>query len=93
MSINTFESDFEGNQNFEHDDSNYRNQPQGYSPRHYYSQSAVIFQICQSCFWCASSFIRLRVFDKCPLCYREDTIDSMPIASGEIYSYDYNDKT
>lgn len=91
MSINTFESNFEDNQNYQDRDNDYEKRSQLYL-QYYYSQSSVIFQICQSCFWCASSFIRLRAFNKCPLCKEENTIDSMPIASDDAYSYDYKEK-
>jgi hypothetical protein len=60
---------------------------------HHYSQASILLQLCQSCFWCASVFDQLRVFHRCPACLGEGTIDSMPLAKDESYTYDYNDKT
>jgi hypothetical protein len=44
----------------------------------------IQFQICQSCFWCASSFSQLIVFDRCPACQKEYTVESMPVATDEL---------
>lgn len=44
----------------------------------------IQFQICQSCFWCASSFSQLIVFDRCPVCQKEYTVESMPVATDEL---------
>lgn len=82
MSVNTFESELnnEHHHRYHRDNNNYENKrSQAFPLSYYYSQSSVLFQICQSCFWCASSFSRLRTFSKCPACQNEDTIDTLSI--------------
>ena len=40
----------------------------------------VIFQICQSCLWCATSLDQTRIFNSCPNCLT-DTVNSIPLTS------------
>jgi hypothetical protein len=51
-----------------------------------HSRQACQFQICQSCYWCASTLYRDRLFRKCPSC-RSEKIDSLPVSANEEYSY------
>jgi hypothetical protein len=53
------------------------------------------FMLCRSCFWCASYFIvddeddNVTITSKCPTCDK-GKVESMPIADGELYKFDYN---
>jgi hypothetical protein len=49
----------------------------------------VQFVICDSCFWCASTLADKAIIGKCPCC-RADSVESIPIAAGEKYSFDYD---
>lgn len=64
------------------------------------------FMICESCFWCASSYTFLneehgipksRLHDtvitryaRCPACRAEKSVESLPISSDESYKFDYD---
>jgi hypothetical protein len=59
----------------------------------------VLFLICQSCLWCASSFNnRLSRDDdnvnnnKCPFC-KIGNLESLPITDNESYKFDYDSKS
>jgi hypothetical protein len=60
----------------------------------------VLFLICQSCLWCASTFndrFMSRHDDnvnnnKCPLC-KIGNLESLPIADNESYKFDYDSKS
>jgi hypothetical protein len=45
---------------------------------------SVFFQICQSCFWCASNLYESRMMERCPSC-KSSKISSLPISFDEIY--------
>lgn len=58
----------------------------------------IQFLLCQSCFWCASSY-NIIVNDpsitrivNCPSC-DNNKIESMPISENEVYRVDHNPKT
>lgn len=66
-------------------DDNHRNnnklaQTYEVKDNNYLQTSIILFQICQSCFWCTSSLNR--IFHRCPACQR-DTIDSMAVATAK----------
>jgi hypothetical protein len=93
MSESTLELDCVGSHH-NYRDHNNKELAQTHLVRYYdYSESPILFQICQSCFWCASSFSKLKVFNNCPACNEEGTIESMSIAPDETYIYDYNYKS
>jgi hypothetical protein len=51
------------------------------------------FILCESCFWCASSYVdfdkKMNIStEKCPLC-QNGRIESLPISDNEIYRFDY----
>jgi hypothetical protein len=48
------------------------------------------FVICESCFWCASILGGSRV-GRCPCC-NSSTLESIPIAADESYTFDYTAK-
>ena len=57
----------------------------------YYNRSkhrCIFFQICQSCFWCASSLYKSRIMQKCPNC-KSSKVGSLPISSNEMSTYHY----
>ncbi len=45
---------------------------------------SAFFQICQSCFWCASNLYESRVMERCPSC-KSSKISSLPISFDEVY--------
>ena len=53
------------------------------------------FLLCNSCFWCASTYLhndnRCMEVKQCPLCTNR-TIESMPISNNEAYKFDYSAK-
>jgi hypothetical protein len=53
---------------------------------HDHSTQPCHFQICQSCFWCASTLYENRLIEKCPACFGK-RIDSLPVSANEKYSY------
>jgi hypothetical protein len=57
---------------------------------HDHSYDASFFQICQSCFWCASALHETRMIKMCPVCTSEG-IDSLPISANEVYTYDISE--
>jgi hypothetical protein len=57
---------------------------------HYHSQDVSFFQICQSCFWCASVLYEPRMVNTCPVCTSE-RMDSLPITPKEAYTYDISE--
>ena len=59
---------------------------------HYHSQDISFFQICQSCFWCASALHATRMIKIGPICTSEE-IDSLPISPNEVYTYDVIEST
>ena len=65
---------------------------------HTSSNKEIQFLICQSCFWCASSYTSMvddlnttRIVN-CPLC-KDSKLESIPISEKEEYKVDYNPKT
>ena len=59
------------------------------------SFSAPIFVLCDTCYWCATYFdkIRIPVDDNCPQCNANNNeLTSFPIMSNESFTFDYNDK-
>jgi hypothetical protein len=64
------------------------------------------FLICESCFWCASSYAFLNEehnipksmlhdtiitrYARCPACRAEKSVESLPISSDESYKFDYD---
>lgn len=64
------------------------------------------FMICESCFWCASSYSFLNEeheipksilhdtvitqYARCPACRTEKPVESLPISSDESYKFDYD---
>jgi hypothetical protein len=55
------------------------------------------FMLCESCFWCASSYFIIEdddgndeIISKCPICDK-GKVESMPIADDELYKFDYDD--
>lgn len=70
-------------------DRQVRERNQNYSYLTNKKEKDITFQICQSCFWCASSLNQIRVFDKCLAC-QADRINSIPVVLDESYSYGYN---
>ena len=51
----------------------------------------VQFLICDSCFWCASTLADKAVIGRCPCC-GADAVESIPVAAGEKYRFNYNIK-
>jgi hypothetical protein len=49
------------------------------------------FLICESCFWCASILTGGTLLGKCPCC-KGSMLESIPIATGESYRFDYHIK-
>jgi hypothetical protein len=49
------------------------------------------FMLCNSCFWCASSYIHIdNIFiKKCPVCQNR-IIEFLPISNNEIYKFNHN---
>jgi hypothetical protein len=45
---------------------------------------SAFFQICPSCFWCASNLYESRVMERCPSC-KSSKISSLPISFDEVY--------
>jgi predicted Zn-ribbon and HTH transcriptional regulator len=57
--------------------------------------SLPIFVLCDTCYWCATYFdkIRIPVDDNCPQCNANNNeLTSFPIMSNESFTFDYNDK-
>ena len=55
------------------------------------SYGYAYFVICGSCHWCASNLADSANITKCPGC-SEDNIESIPLALGEKYSFDFDKK-
>jgi hypothetical protein len=49
------------------------------------------FLICESCFWCASILRGSTLVGRCPCC-KSSMLESIPIATGESYRFDYSMK-
>jgi len=48
------------------------------------------FLICKSCFWCASLLSNMHNFvNACPSCI-DSELESMPLSTSEIYTFDYD---
>src|SRR5919199_2724438 len=62
-----------------------------YNRSKYNSSSTVFFQICQSCFWCASNLSKSRIMERCPSC-KTEILETMPIRSYEIFVFQYDRK-
>jgi hypothetical protein len=90
MSMSMFASDFDGNKagSIEHskDSAISRRKTENYYNRSKYR--SIFFQICQSCFWCASSLYKSRITQRCPSC-KSSKVGSLPISSNEISTYHY----
>jgi hypothetical protein len=85
MSISTFAPDFddvvaesidhlEQSASLKREEKSYYNHP----------KCSAFFQICQSCFWCASNLYESRVMKRCPTC-KSSKISSLPISFDMIY--------
>ena len=96
MSLSTFtsEEDFDDNDSTT-DPVNYskdsavipsRKKQSHYNCPKYNSSSTVFFQICQSCFWCASNLSKGGMMERCPSC-KTETLEPMPIRSNEETFY------
>jgi hypothetical protein len=57
---------------------------------HDHSHDTSFFQICQFCFWSASTLRETRMIKKCPVCTSEG-IDSLPVSPNEAYTYDVSE--
>ena len=57
---------------------------------HDHSYDVSFFQICQSCFWSASTLRETRMIKICPVCTSEG-IDSLPVSPNEAYTYDVSE--
>jgi hypothetical protein len=47
----------------------------------YYNRSkysGIFFQICQSCFWCASNLYKSRIMERCPSC-KSSKVGTLPV--------------
>ena len=57
----------------------------------------IDFVICNACFWCASiysnSYTNSISTIRCPLCYDNNNLESMPISKDESFTINYNPKT
>lgn len=65
--------------------------------KRYQKRGDIYFAICNSCFWCAS-YISTNTDNtsyytpaKCPGCLK-GSIESIPIAQNEGYTFDYSEK-
>jgi hypothetical protein len=80
MSISMFASDFDDNK----DESIDQSKDSAISRRkteRYYNRSkynSIFFQICQSCFWCASNLYKSRIMERCPSC-KSSKVGSLPV--------------
>lgn len=90
MSVDTFASaNDEDSKTIGH--SKHTAKLKGKSKSHYkHSRYRFLFQICRSCFWCASNLDKSRIMKRCPGC-KSNKIGSLPIAVSKIYDYRYND--
>jgi predicted Zn-ribbon and HTH transcriptional regulator len=87
MSVSTFTSDFDDKADSidrsKHLATSKRNGDRYYKHSRY---SGIFFQVCRSCFWCASNLYKIRMIERCPRC-KSNRIGSLPIAVNEIYGY------
>jgi hypothetical protein len=85
MSVSTFASDFDDDI-AEPIDHLEQSAPSKTKEKSYYNhpKCSAFFQICPSCFWCASNLYESRVMERCPSC-KSSKISSLPISFDEIY--------
>jgi hypothetical protein len=87
MSVSTFASDFDDKADpidrSKHSATSKRNGDSCYKHSRY---SSIFFQVCRSCFWCASNLNKIRMIERCPSC-KSSIIGSLPIIVNEIYGY------
>jgi hypothetical protein len=50
----------------------------------------VQFALCGSCFWCASYLDGKDVEEECLSCKSKNTVELMPVAGNEMYTFDYD---
>jgi hypothetical protein len=92
MSVSTFASDFEDDKTAEPIN---RSENSAISKRRAESQynhskyRSIFFQICQSCFWCASNLYKSRIMERCPSC-KSNKIGSLPVSANNIFTYHYD---
>jgi hypothetical protein len=84
MSVSTFASDFDDD-TAEPIDHLEQSSPSKTKEKSYYNhpKCSAFFQICPSCFWCASNLYESRVMERCPSC-KSSKISSLPILFDEI---------
>jgi hypothetical protein len=84
MSVSRFASDFDDDI-AEPIDHLEQSAPLKTKEKSYYNhlKCSTFFQICQSCFWCASNLYESRVMESCPSC-KSSKISSLPISFDEI---------
>jgi len=59
------------------------------------SPSPPIFILCDTCYWCATYFVKARIpgNSSCPQCNANNNeLTSFPIMSNESFTFDHNDK-
>jgi hypothetical protein len=61
-------------------ESHYNNRPK---------YNNIFFQICQSCFWCASNLYKSRMMERCPSC-KSSKVGSLPVSANEVHSVHYD---
>jgi predicted Zn-ribbon and HTH transcriptional regulator len=80
MSVSILGSDFDDKasepmEHLKHPDTSKR------KAKNYYNHSrhgSIFFQICQSCFWCASNLYKSRIMKRCPSC-KSNKINSLSV--------------
>jgi hypothetical protein len=92
MSVSTLASDFDDKasepmERLKHSDTSKRKSKSYYNHSRY--SSNIFFQICQSCFWCASNLYKNRIIERCPSC-KSNKIGSLPVSANGIYTYHYD---
>jgi hypothetical protein len=50
------------------------------------------FVICGSCFWCTSDLSGGSKISNCPVCNKQNKIESIPLAPKEKYTFDFDVK-
>jgi hypothetical protein len=92
MSVSTFASDFDDNKAAEPIDQSKDSALSRRKTESHYNHpkySSIFFQICQSCFWCASNLYKSRIMERCPSC-KSNKIGSLPVSADGIYTYHYD---
>jgi hypothetical protein len=85
MSVSTFASDFDDDiaEPIDHLEQSASLKTKEKSSYYNLPKCSTFFQICQSCFWCASNLYESRVMERCPSC-KSSKISSLPISFDEI---------